>query len=278
MRDGNVRCLLLGAMAVAIAAMWVSDASGDIAGFDDLPLAGESYWNGSDMSEGFTSGGATFNNNFADWGYGYTAWDGFAYSNITDTATPGLAGQYNAITGSGQGGSGNYGVSADPVASGFGTELPTMTLNNAGVIDGIYVTNTNYAYYSMLGGDIFAKKFGGASGDDPDWFLLTITGRDLGGAFVGTEEFWLADYTSANNEEDYIVTTWEYVDLSSLGVVKTLEFALTSSDSVSYDGGVTYYANTPAYFALDTIVPEPATLTVMALGVVLLRRRKMETR
>jgi hypothetical protein len=35
-----------------------------------------------------------------------------------------------------------------------------------------------YAALSMRDGDGFAKQFGGASGDDPDYFLLTITGRD----------------------------------------------------------------------------------------------------
>ena len=56
-----------------------------------------------------------------------------------------------------------------------------ITLDTAGVIDGLYVTNNNYAYYSMLNGDAFAKKFGGGSSDDEDWFLLTITGKDVGG-------------------------------------------------------------------------------------------------
>jgi hypothetical protein len=37
-------------------------------------------------------------------------------------------------------------------------------------VTGAYFTNTTYAALSMLSGDSFAKKFGGASGDDPDWF------------------------------------------------------------------------------------------------------------
>jgi hypothetical protein len=119
----------------------------------------------------------------------------------------------------------------------------------------------------MLNGDAYAKKFGGVSGDEEDWFLLTITGKDAGGTEVGSVEFYLADYRFADNGQDYIVNTWEYVDLMGLGVVESLEFSLSSSDMGSYG------MNTPAYFALDMVVPEPGTLVLLALGGVLLRRK-----
>jgi hypothetical protein len=53
-------------------------------------------------------------------------------------------------------------------------------------------------------------------------------------------------------------------------VVKSLEFSLNSSDA-----GV-FGMNTPAYFALDDLncVPEPATMILLALGGILLRKRK----
>ncbi len=235
-------------------------AAADTADFDDLSLTLESFWNGSDQSGGFTSGGAYFNNNYDST---YESWDGFAYSNITDTASSGLAAQYNAITGVGQNGSTNYGLSF----IGW-TELPFITLDTAGIVDGLYITNNNYAYYSMLNGDAYAKKFGGASGDDEDWFLLTITGKDSGGSTTGAVDFYLADYRFADNSEDYIVNTWEYVDLSSLGMVKNLEFNLSSSDVG--DWGM----NTPAYFALDTVIPEPSTMALMAFGSLLISKHR----
>lgn len=224
----------------------VSAADADIATFEDLVLPAESYWNGSDESGGFTSGSAFFNNNYnPTWG----SWNGFSYSNITDTTSSGWTAQYNVITGSGQGGSANYAV-------GYvgGSQPPTITFDTAGLIDGLYVTNNNYAYYSMLNGDAFAKKFGGNSGNDPDWFMLTITGKDVDDVVTGTVDFYLADYRFADNNIDYIVKTWQYVDLTSLGTVKTLEFALSSSDVG--DWGM----NTPAYFVVDTIMDKPAPI------------------
>lgn len=221
-------------------------SSATTATFDELSLAAESYWNGSDGSGGFSSGSAFFNNNYNST---YMSWDGFAYSNITDTSSSGWSAQYNAITGGGQDGSDNYAI----VYVGWAGP-PAMTLNTAGVVEGLYVTNNNYTYYSMLNGDMYAKKFGGASGDEEDWFMLTITGVDTDGAVTGSVDFYLADYRFADNGQDYIVDTWGYIDLTGLGAVKSLEFDLSSSDV----GG--FGMNTPAYFAMDTVVPEPVRM------------------
>jgi hypothetical protein len=213
--------------------------------FDDLTLPAESYWNGSDDSGGFVSDGVNFSNNYnTDFG----SWDGFSYSNLTDTTAEGFTAQYNAITGTGQNSSENYAVGY----IGF-TTPPAMTLAELGFITGLYVTNSNYAYYSMLNGDDYAKKFGGADGSEPDWFLLTITGRNADGNDVGSVDFYLADYRFEDDGEDYIVDTWQYVDLTPLGEVVGLEFALSSSDVG--DWGM----NTPGNFVIDTIVYEPAS-------------------
>ncbi len=168
---------------------------------------------------------------------------------MSDVTTAGLAGQYNAIAGAGQGGSANYAVCNVGWA-----EPPTITLNLPHIVDGLYVTNCNYTFYSMLDGDLFAKKFGGNSGNDPDFLVLTITGKDINDAVAGSVDFYLADFRFEDNSADYIIETWEYVDLSSLGVVKSLEFALSSSDTG--DWGM----NTPSYFALDTIMGESVTV------------------
>jgi hypothetical protein len=220
--------------------LMAGSTNADMVTFEDLDLPAESFWNGSDGSGGFISGGAHFSNNYnADW----DSWDGFSFSNIIDATATGMDGQYNAITGEGQDGSANYAVAY----IGW-TSPPTVTLSVPGVVDGLYVTNTNYVYYSMLHGDLFSKKFGGESGNDPDWLMLTITGKDIDSAVTGVVEFYLADFRSDDNSQDYIIDTWRYVDLTSLGQVMSLEFALSSSDIG--DWGM----NTPAYFTIDTLV------------------------
>lgn len=249
----------LAVLSAILLAVGVADAN--VADFDDLSLSPNSYWNGSDGTGDFTSGSAVFNNNYNST---YGSWAGWAYSNKSqqNPVEKGTAGQYTAITGSAQSGS-NYGIAY----IGW-SESPSITLNNAGVVDGVYVTNNNYTYYSMLEGDSFAKKFGGDTGGDEDWFKLTVTGKDASDLVTGTIDFYLADYRFEDNGRDYIVESWEYIDLHSLGTIKSLEFALSSSDVG--DWGM----NTPAYFVMDTVVPEPTTLALLGLGGLLLRRRR----
>jgi hypothetical protein len=115
----------------------------------------------------------------------------------------------------------------------------------------------------MLHGDDYAKKFGGETGDDPDWFLLSITGYDADVNPSGTVDFYLADYQFEDNSQDYIIDQWTWVNLSSLGEVTALEFNLSSSDNDPVWG-----MNTPAYFAMDSvgIVPEPSTMVLIVCG------------
>lgn len=197
----------------------------------------------------------------------YTSWSGWAYSRTTDTTTPGFGNQYSAIAGSGAGGSSVYGVSYTDTSVVF-----NESFDFAG--RGIFVTNTTYAYYSMLNGDTFAKQFGGATGTDEDFFTLTVEGYLEGGS-TGTVDFFLADYRSANPGDDYIVSDWRFVNLGSLGVVDTLMFNLSSSDN-----GI-FGMNTPDYFAIDNIgaIPEPSTTVLWALIACFLlsRRRNLRT-
>ena len=244
--------LLIALMTVVAAPVLAIDAT-----FEDVPLAPESFYNGSDSAGGFTSGSFFFNNIYDTL---YHSWEGFAASNITDNTTPGWGNQYSAIPGGGAAGSSNYAVGYLGFAG-----LP-RTHFNAAQLDGMSVTNSTYAYLSMLNGDAWAKKFGGPTGTDEDWFLLTISG-ELGGVAVGSVNFYLADFRSADSGDDYIVSDWTWVDLSPLGTVDALEFSLTSTDNG------TFGMNTPAYFAMDNLVPEPATMSVLALGAIALLRR-----
>jgi hypothetical protein len=165
-------------------------AVADIATFDDNYLEPESHWGGAGSGEtGFTSGDAYFPHNDGGW-----SWDGFVYSNETDTTTPGYDNQFSAITGGGVNDSSNYGISCIPLDWMGGYEPIPQTVSFGAVtgndydsiISGAFFTNTTYAYFSMRDGDGFAKKFGGESGDDEDWFKLIIKGIDTAGDYTGT--------------------------------------------------------------------------------------------
>lgn len=129
-------------------------------------------------------------------------------------------------------------------------------------VSGFYVTNSSYSYISMVEGDMFAKKFGGASGNDPDYFKILIWGEKEDGSKTDTIDFYLADFRFNDNSKDYIVNNWRWVDVSKLGKVKKLHFNLASSDVG------TWGMNTPSYFCLDnlTIIPdaEPVNVTPIA--------------
>ncbi|MEM9723283.1 MAG: DUF4465 domain-containing protein [Bacteroidota bacterium] len=211
-----------------------------LADFEELAVLPDSFLNGSDLSGGFRSGNVFLPNSFNE---EFQSWSGWAISNTTDTTTPGFLNQYSAITGEGVDSSATYGVS-------FSSGMNILRLEDQALgqpVTGFFITNSTYAYLSMLEGDAFAKRFGGATGDDPDFFLLTIQGFSGGALTDSVVEFYLADFRFEDNSQDYIVEEWTYVDLLSLGAVDSLAFTLTSSDVGDFG------MNTPAYFCVDNI-------------------------
>lgn len=208
--------------------------------FEDFPLAPESYNNGSDGSGGFTLQGTFFNNSYNPT---WDSWSGWSISNTTDTTTPGFMNQYSAYPGTGAGGSSTYGV-----AFTFSPGSSFISLPAGFNPLSAQITNTTYAVLSMLSGDQFAKKFGGPTGTDPDFLLLSISGFNDAGVKVGGVEFYLADYRFSQSNKDYIVTDWTTVDLRSLRGATSISFSISGSDTGPFG------LNTPAYFALDNLV------------------------
>ncbi len=236
--------------AFVVGVMPVIDGDYVVSGLENLELEQEGFWNGSDESGGFNSGLAFFTNNYnVDW----SSWSGWAYSNISDNTTPGWANQYSAITGEAMNAAtapfGNYAIT---YVQGQGTLLHWEGVSSHQP-KGFFVTNSTYAALAMKYGDDFSKKFGGETGDDPDWFKLSVLGwKD--GIQTDTIDYYLADYRFEDNTQNYIIETWQWVELSTLGKIDSLSFSLSSSDVGEYG------MNTPAYFALDHlyVVPDQA--------------------
>jgi hypothetical protein len=233
-----------------------------VATFDTLtlPKADTFYVNydnyGNDV--GFDDGLAHFPCVY-DSSFGFKFWSsGFAYSNMTDSLTPGYGNQYSAITGKGYNNSTQYVVSWSD-----GNKIFLKGKANGQPVNGFYITNNSYAYYSMKDGDAFAKKFGGVSGNDSDWYKVIIYGYHNGNKTTDSVEAYLADFRSQDNTKDTILKGWMWVNLLPLGDVDSLEFNLNSSDVGQFG------MNTPAYFCMDnfsTYETESVNETPMAFA------------
>ena len=249
------------AVAALVASAFTVISTAAVIDFGDLtvPLAG--YENGANLAGTFTSGGASFSNSYNST---FDSWDGFAYSTRGDATTAGYLNQYSVITGGGSDAAGGA-VPGNVFAVGYvGFPSPTISLPpSASRPLSLRVTNTTYAALSMQDGDQFAKKFGGISGNDPDFLKLTISALGAGNLPLGSLEVFLADFRFADHAQDYILRDWSLVDLSSFGGgVSELQFTLASSDN-SFG-----FMNTPAYFAIDRVVavPEAGALVLLLTG------------
>ncbi|MDA7932282.1 DUF4465 domain-containing protein [Mariniblastus sp.] len=208
---------------------------------------------------------------------GFGSWNGFSWSQVADTTTPGFANQYASFSGGGSDGAGGT-ITGTNYAVGFGNQS-FFNLPEAVQLQSVDITNTTYAGISMRDGDSFAKKFGGASGNDEDFFKLTLTGFEdvnLGGNSIGAIDVFLADYRFSDNSEDYILDSWNQFDLTNLGSARSIGLSFTTTDNGDFG------ANTPLFVALDNLsysinsVPEPATpllLSMWALALIARRSR-----
>lgn len=179
------------------------------------------------------------------WDTGFSFWSGgFSYTNKYDSSTAGFGNLYGVKPYKGYNGSNTYVIGQDHGI----IKLKTPYKG----VEGMYLTNATYPYKSMKNGDAFAKKFGGVSGNDPDFFKITIKGFSGGVLKTDSVEFYLADFRNSNNSLDYIVSTWQWVNTTSLGEIDSLKFFMYSSDVGSF--GI----NTPLFFGLDNFTASPS--------------------
>lgn len=234
-------------LAIALVMSAAALQAQTVASFDTLQLQGAdtfyvNYSNpGNDV--GFEDGLAHFESVFDTVIY-KSLRKGFVYSNMTDTVTSGFTNPNSAKAGAGFGGSEKYVV-------GFGFDEPIfvrLTDTARGkVVKGFYATNNTYAYNSMRDGDFVAKKFGGVPNVDTDWFKLTVKGYLNNTQTADSVDFYLADFRDPDSTKDYILKTWEWVDLTPLGKVDSLTFMLYTSDTGQFG------PNTPMYFCMDNL-------------------------
>ncbi len=207
------------------------------ASMDDNYLDDESHWaydptTASMVEDGFYSGSYYFNNGAMP---SYNYWYGYSLSNETATSYASLNDQWHSSVGEGHNGSSNFSIAFPE-----GQFIEITNSADGDNLKGVYVSNTAYAYNGMAVGDGFATAFSQGS-----WFKLTAVGFDADDEETARVDFYLADYRSDNALDHYILDTWQWMDLRSLGKVAKVRFLLDGSDKGQYG------LNTAAYFALD---------------------------
>ena len=205
-----------------------------VATFEEEPLSSEEPYS---QKAPFGSGSFAFSNSYnAEW----KSWSGFALAASADTTYTGnLTQQYNNVVGGGQeqeGKSKQYVVAYCPGDNPqWGSYNPVVTVmpgsDRKAQLEGVYLTNTAWVKSFATQGD---KNYGRPAFEEGSFFIVTITADN--GKKV---EVPLIDYRNKKRE---VVNDWKWVDLSSLGEVKTLKFSIQSSDT---------YA--PSYFAMDNL-------------------------
>ncbi|MEQ9188876.1 MAG: DUF4465 domain-containing protein [Cryomorphaceae bacterium] len=231
----------------------ISTAQSSELNFSSFELPIDSFMNGSDTglysSECF-QWTCTYDTSFG----GY--WDkGIAISTMTDDSTGDYTNLYSAISGTGHE-DGAYGVVS--ASSEVILQVRSACEGFYGVMwMGGYVTNSTYAYMSMLNGDQFAKKFGGASGDDPDYFFVRFRFYDAFPNFTDSVpmsqfDMYLADYRFEDNSKDYILDDWAFVQLNDYPAYENSGYRV-SMQLYSSDTGM-FGINTPGFFCIDDIV------------------------
>ncbi len=269
----------ISALLISSICFVTGSALGQVVDFEELPLEPDSFFNGGPEtnSDGWLASldgqrqvqfGNSFNSAFGGF------WNGFSYSNVVDTTTPGFENQYAAFPGSGAQGSETYAVAFAGSNAFINLEEEDQRFTS------IELTNTTFTALAIENGDAFSNRFGGESGNDPDFFSVLLTGFDEldgTGNATGQVEYFLADYRFDDNSLDFIIDQWNTLSLEPLGAARSLAVSFRSSDVGPF--GI----NTPTYFALDnltiTSVPEPAGF-VCALSMSLFclagrRRRKI---
>ena len=213
----------------------------EIATFEDVNVETESFSKGAIGYTTLTSGSYQFDV-YCDDTYGTPYYYAFCTANYTDNTYANDNNGLKNVVGGGYDGSNNYGAF---FYNYYGQNAVTVLSDNdeGAVVPGFYITNSAYAYTSMLNGDAYSKQF-----TKGDWFKLTITGYNAEDSLTGTKEFYLADLREETTA--YIINDWRYVDLSGLGKVSKLGFELSSSDTGEYG------MNTPAYFCFDNFGAE----------------------
>lgn len=213
------------------------------ADFEELLAKADSFLNGSTTAPEprvFTSNGVEFTSVY-DTAYGGYWKEGFAVSSTTDSVTKDFSNLYTAIPAKGALDSRVYLIGQQDASF----SLP-VTTGYAPALKSIYITNTAYAYGTMLDGNGFSPKF---SSQRKDSFVLFIYPKGNNNDSVRVD---LANFTNTDTTKNFILRDWVKVTIPN--GFNGARFKLVSSDNGQFG------MNTPAFFAMDHVAWEMPTI------------------
>ncbi len=166
---------------------------------------------------------------FNDFGGLYDVWNGFVISSRTDRETPGLTNDKSVYAESGDAGSKQFAVAFYSAFTDDNEGIPTIAFAGGVRPRSIAIANTTYLYL----------YFKGSNPAEVADFEAVISGWNSGFK-TGEVRVKLAEKASGT-----VKAGWETVDLSELGTVTSLTFAIESPDMMA-----------PNYLAVDNLVYE----------------------
>ena len=180
-----------------------------------------------------------------------TSWEGFTISRSTDTLLSHESfypdHQWGIMAGGGVDGVGSpfiLGYFSEYTESSLDRHICEIEFTHALDVEamGCYVCNSPYTTRCITQGFGYARKF--AQGD---YCTLTAHGVNADGNECGTVVYYMADYRDADPAQWALNTDWEWLDLTSLGAVRSIYFTMETTDVGDWG------SNTTFYFGLDQI-------------------------
>lgn len=206
--------------------------------FSDVTPSENGYLD-AELGGQFISNGVSFLSQWVSEYGGYSN-GGIYLSNLNDSQTIGILNQYSTFPKP----EGNFAVvhysdyitQTEGNAAKFYLPYPTRILS-------LKLANSTYTYWSMKTGDDgigVCRPY-----ENDDYFKVVFKGFDKNGMQTSVVEYYLADFRDGKS---YISTSWESVDLTSLGSeVYSVEISIEGTDMG--DWGL----NTPTYCCIDDI-------------------------
>ncbi len=184
-----------------------------------------------------------------------TSWEGFTISRSQDTLLSHESfypdHQWGVMAGGGVAGKGTpyiLGYYAEYTENSIQGHICEIEFTHADEIEavGCYVCNSPYTTKCIVDGFMYARKF-----TRGDYCTLTAHGVNAEGEDCGTVVYYMADYRDEDSTKWFVNNDWAWMDLTSLGAVKSIYFTMETTDIGDWG------SNTTFYFGLDQITIRP---------------------